>query len=149
MLVRGGDVHASMSRYLADEIDRTPGIEIMYHTEVCELLGESTLRAVRAQNTRTGELLEIQTSALFVFIGAEPHTEWLKGTLPLDDRGFVVTGQGTSPWGILLPLETGHLGVFAAGDVRSGSVKRVASAVGEGAMAVRLVHERFTTTGSQ
>ena len=69
--------------------------------------------------------------------------------LPLDDRGFVVTGQGTSPWGTLLPLETGYLGVFAAGDVRSGSVKRVASAVGEGAMAVRLVHERFTTTGSQ
>ncbi|GGP17998.1 FAD-dependent oxidoreductase [Nonomuraea glycinis] len=149
MLVRGSDVHASMSRYLADEIDRTPGIEIMYHTEVCELLGDRTLRAVRAQNTRTGELLEIQTSALFVFIGAEPHTEWLKGTLPLDNRGFVVTGQGTSPWGTLLPLETGYLGVFAAGDVRSGSVKRVASAVGEGAMAVRLVHERFTTTGSQ
>ncbi|MBF8190594.1 FAD-dependent oxidoreductase [Nonomuraea sp. K274] len=149
MLVRGGDVNASMSRYLADEIDRTPGIEIMYYTEVCELLGDHTLRAVRAQNTRTGELQEIQTSALFTFIGADPHTAWLKGTLQLDDRGFVVTGQGTSPWGALLPLETGHLGVFAAGDVRSCSVKRVASAVGEGAMAVRLVHERFTTTGSQ
>ncbi|GAA4519130.1 MULTISPECIES: FAD-dependent oxidoreductase [Nonomuraea] len=149
MLVRGGDVHGSMSRYLADEIDRTPGIEIMYCTEVRELLGDRTLQAVRAQNTRTGELLEIQTSALFVFIGAEPHTEWLKGTVPLDDRGFIVTGQGTSPWGTPLSLETGHMGVFAVGDVRSGSVKRVASAVGEGAMAVRLVHERFTTTGTQ
>lgn len=149
VLVRGGDVGASMSRYLADEIDRTPSIEIMYHTEVRELLGDRTLRAVRARNTRTGELSEIQTSAMFVFIGADPHTAWLKGTLPLDDRGFVVTSQGASPWGAL-PLETEHLGVFAAGDVRSGSVKRVASAVGEGAMAVRLVHERFiTTTGSQ
>ncbi|MFG3441549.1 FAD-dependent oxidoreductase [Nonomuraea sp. NPDC047897] len=149
MLVRGGDVSASMSRYLVDEIDRASGIEIRYHTEVRELLGDRTLRAVRAQNTRTGELLEIQTSALFTFIGADPHTAWLKGTLPLDDRGFVVTGQGTSPLGALLPLETGHPGVFAIGDVRSGSVKRVASAVGEGAMAVRMVHERFTATGNQ
>jgi thioredoxin reductase (NADPH) len=149
MLVRCDDVHKSMSRYLADEIDRTPGIEIRYRTEVRELLGDSALRGIRAEDTRTGEVVEIETRALFVFIGADPHTRWLEETVPLDDHGFVITGQATSPPRDVLPLETGRPGIFAAGDVRSGSVKRVASAVGEGAMAVRLVHERFITTGNQ
>ncbi|MCG5218138.1 FAD-dependent oxidoreductase [Streptosporangium soli] len=157
LLVRVHDVRASMSRYLVDEIERTPGIEILYRTEVRELLGEGTLRAVRAENTSTGEFLEIETGALFVFIGADPHTGWLRGTIPLDDRGFVIAGQGAFPpgasWDTVhpspLPLETGCQGVFAIGDVRSGSVKRIASAVGEGAMAARLVHERFTTGNPQ
>ncbi|WP_084965493.1 FAD-dependent oxidoreductase [Thermoactinospora rubra] len=152
MLVRGDDLRSSMSRYLADEVERAPGVEILYRTEVRELLGEQALRAVRAENTRTGESFEIETRTLFVFIGADPHTKWLEGVVPLDDRGFVVAGKGVFPpaqgWDSLpptsLPLETERLGVFAVGDVRSGSVKRVASAVGEGAMAVRLVHERFT-----
>ncbi|WP_431903888.1 FAD-dependent oxidoreductase [Nonomuraea sp. bgisy101] len=148
MIVRGDDVRASMSHYLADELDRTPGIEIMHDTEVCDLIGDGTLKSVRVRNKRTGKSLEIATRAMFVFIGADPHTKWLEGAVPLDDRGFIVTGQSTT-WNALLPLETDHLGVFAAGDVRSGSVKRVASAVGEGAMAVRLVHERFTTTGNR
>ena len=103
-------------------------------------------RAV-AREHRTGERWSPDRRCLFVFIGAEPHTDG-SGTVALDDGGYILTGQGTSPWGTRLPLET-SLGVFAAGDVRSGSIKRVASAVGEGAMAVRLVHERFTTTGSQ
>ncbi|GAA2212033.1 FAD-dependent oxidoreductase [Nonomuraea monospora] len=145
MLVRGGDLSESMSRYLIDAIDRTPGIEVMFHTEVRELLGDGSLRAVRAQNNQTGHPVEIETNAMFVFIGADPHTGWLAGAVALDDRGFVTTGAGSSH-GEALPLETGRPGVFAVGDVRSGSVKRVASAVGEGAMAVRLLHERFTMT---
>jgi thioredoxin reductase (NADPH) len=149
MLVRGGGLSESMSRYLADAIDRTPGIEIMFHTEVRELLGDGYLRAARAQNNQTGQIIEIETNALFVFIGADPHSGWLKGAVALDDRGFVVTGEGSSSNGEALPLETGRPGVFAAGDIRSGSTKRVASAVGEGAMAVRLVHERFTKTGNR
>ncbi|MGW4959949.1 FAD-dependent oxidoreductase [Nonomuraea sp. NPDC004186] len=146
MLVRGGDLSESMSRYLTDAIGRTPGIEIMFRTEVRELLGDGSLRAVRAQNNQTGQFIEIETNAMFVFIGADPHTGWLAGAVPLDDRGFVITGNGSSHWEAL-PLEAGRPGVFAVGDVRSGSVKRVASAVGEGAMAVRLLHERFTMTG--
>ncbi|MET8863834.1 FAD-dependent oxidoreductase [Nonomuraea sp. NPDC004580] len=146
MLVRGGDLSESMSRYLIDAINRTPGIEIMFHTEVRELLGDGSLRAVRAQNNQTGHPIEIESIALFVFIGADPHTGWLAGAVALDDRGFVTTGEGSSH-GEALPLETGRPGVFAVGDARSGSVKRVASAVGEGAMAVRLLHERFSMTG--
>ncbi|MFC5824564.1 FAD-dependent oxidoreductase [Nonomuraea insulae] len=149
MLVRGGDLSESMSRYLTDAIDRTPGIEIMFHTEVRELFGDGTLRAVRAQNNQTGQVIEIETNAMFVFIGADPHTGWLAGAVTLDDRGFVITGKGRSPHWEALPLEAGRPGVFAVGDVRSGSVKRVASAVGEGAMAVRLLHERFTKTGNR
>ncbi|WP_231335841.1 FAD-dependent oxidoreductase [Actinomadura graeca] len=148
MIVRGEDVRASMSRYLADELDRTPGIEIKHNTEVRELIGDGTLKGVRVYDKRAGEFLEIPTRAMFVFIGAVPHTDWLEGTVPLDDRGFVITGQSTA-WNAQLPLESDHLGVFAVGDVRSGSVKRVASAVGEGAMAVRLVHERFTPGNRQ
>ncbi|MBO3746130.1 FAD-dependent oxidoreductase [Streptosporangiaceae bacterium NEAU-GS5] len=149
MLVRGGGLGESMSRYLADAIGRTPGIEIMFHTEVRELLGDDSLRAVRAQNNRTAQFIEIETNALFVFIGADPHTGWLADIVALDDRGFVITGKGSSSHGDPLPLETGRPGVFAVGDVRSGSIKRVASAVGEGAMAVRLLHERFTKTGNR
>ncbi|MGW5158677.1 FAD-dependent oxidoreductase [Nonomuraea wenchangensis] len=146
MLVRGGDLSESMSRYLIDAISRTPSIEIMFHTEVRELVGDGSLRAVRAQNNQTGQPIEIETNAMFVFIGADPHTGWLAGAVALDDRGFVITDHGASH-GEALPLETGRPGVFAVGDVRSGSVKRVASAVGEGAMAVRLLHERFSMTG--
>ncbi|MEU6718420.1 FAD-dependent oxidoreductase [Nonomuraea sp. NPDC046802] len=149
LLVRGGDLGASMSRYLADAITRTPAIEIMFHTEVRELLGDSSLRAVRAQNNQTGQFIEIETNAMFVFIGADPHTGWLEGAVPLDDRGFVITGEGSSSHWEALPLETGRPCVFAVGDVRSGSTKRVASAVGEGAMAVRLLHERFTKAGNR
>ncbi|GIH97839.1 FAD-dependent oxidoreductase [Planobispora siamensis] len=148
MLVRSGDLSESMSRYLIDAISRTPGIEIMFHTEVRELLGDGSLRAVRAQNNQTGHPIEIETNAMFVFIGADPHTGWLAGAVALDDRGFVITDNGSSH-GDALPLETGRPGVFAVGDVRSGSIKRVASAVGEGAMAIRLVHERFTKTGNR
>ncbi len=126
----------------------------MPHTEVAQLLGGEVLEALVAVDNRTGERRKIPARALFVFIGAKPHTGWLRGRVSLDDRGFVRTGADVE---LSLPdtaardaslrpmLETSLPGVFAAGDVRSGSIKRVASAVGEGAMAVRVVHERIRT----
>ncbi|SDJ23738.1 FAD-dependent oxidoreductase [Nonomuraea jiangxiensis] len=114
MLVRGGDLSESMSRYLIDAIGRTPGIEIMFHTEVRELLGDGSLRAVRAQNNQTRQSIEIETNAMFVFIGADPHTGWLAGAVALDDRGFVTTGNDSSHGQALPP------GDRAAGRVRRG-----------------------------
>jgi thioredoxin reductase (NADPH) len=143
LLIRGGDLGRSMSRYLADRIERTSGIEVLRHTEVRELVGEGALEAVGVEDSRTGSRRRLEARALFVFIGAEPHTGWLGDRLALDDRGFILTGadavrdDGRQPF----LLETSLPGVFAAGDVRSGSIKRVTSAVGEGAMAIRLAHE--------
>ncbi len=147
LVVRGGSLTADMSRYLADRIEKSP-VEVMLNTEVRELEGDGTLRGVIVENNLTGERRRLAASALFVFIGAEPHTEWLQGHVALDSRGFVLTGpaaaealraEGREPAPPLL-LETTSRGVLAVGDVRSGSIKRVASAVGEGSMAVRLVH---------
>lgn len=143
LLIRGGDLGRSMSRYLADRIEHTPGIEVLRHTEVRELVGEGALEAVVVEDSRTGSRRRLEARALFVFIGAEPHTGWLGDRLALDDRGFILTGadavrdDGRQPF----LLETSLPGVFAAGDVRSGSIKRVTAAVGEGAMAIRLAHE--------
>jgi thioredoxin reductase (NADPH) len=148
-----------MSRYLVHQIERTPGIEVLQHTEVRELLGDDSLEAVVAEDNRTGERRRLDARSLFVFIGAEPHVRWLGDQLALDDRGFILTGADTTPaagdplWAAAgrqpLSLETSRAGVFAAGDVRSGSIKRIASAVGEGAMAVRLVHEYLAQVGGE
>jgi thioredoxin reductase (NADPH) len=153
LLVREGDLGAHMSRYLVDQIERHPRVNVLLHTEVREVTGEHALRSLVVENNHTGERRELEASALFVFIGAQPCTAWLSGTLALDPRGFVLTGDeaqshaARSLWQSrgrnCLILETSLPGVFAAGDVRSGSVKRVASAVGEGAMAVHLVHEHL------
>jgi thioredoxin reductase (NADPH) len=152
LLIRGGDPGKSMSRYLVDQIERS-AVEVVRHTEVRELVGDRMLEALIVEDVRTGERRSIAARALFVFIGARPHTGWLGDQLELDEHGFVVTGArvGRAAWeGATaatgrqpLPLETSRPGVFAAGDVRSGSVKRVASAVGEGAMAIHLVHEHL------
>ncbi len=131
-----------MSRYLVDRIVRDPKIEVRCDTEVRELVGDDTLQALVLENTQTGTRDRVECRALFVFIGAEPHAGWLGGQLELDEHGFVRTGSRTGD-GSCLPLETSWPGVFAAGDVRSGSIKRVAAAVGEGSMAVRLVHEHL------
>ncbi|MFF5207727.1 FAD-dependent oxidoreductase [Streptosporangium sp. NPDC000396] len=144
LLVRGDDLGESMSRYLIDRIERNPRVEVMLHTEVRELIGDIALEAVVAEDTRVRERRRIDTRFLFVFIGAEPCTGWLASALTLDDKGFVVTGVDDG-----MPLETSLPGVFAAGDVRSQSTKRIASAVGEGAMAVRLAHEHFAREMSQ
>jgi thioredoxin reductase (NADPH) len=157
LVVRHEDLGRDMSRYLVDQIERNPRVEVVRCTEVRELIGHAALEAVVVADRRTGERRRVDARALFVFIGAEPHTRWLAAGLALDDRGFVLTGadaagssgdgEGSGPVTRPLPLETSRPGVFAAGDVRSGSVKRVASAVGEGAMAVRQVHERLELLG--
>ncbi|RCG31615.1 FAD-binding protein [Sphaerisporangium album] len=157
LLVRSGDLAKDMSRYLIDEIQRNPGIQVLLNTEIEELVGDRELRGVITRNNRTGERREIEAMAIFVFIGAEPHTRWLRGEIALDDKGFVLTGPDAlkaagekEPWhetGRPYPLETNLMGVFAVGDVRGGSIKRVASAVGEGSMAIRLIHEHLQTAG--
>ena len=155
LLIRGDDLNKSMSRYLVDQIHQHPRVTVRFRTEIREVHGDSALTAVVTEDKRTGEHQTIETRALFVFIGADPNTSWLAGAVELDDRGFVLTGQaalysdtdgnqeGTQRQPAM--LETSRPGVFAAGDVRSGSVKRVASAVGEGSMAIRQIHEYFGT----
>jgi thioredoxin reductase/CRP-like cAMP-binding protein len=143
LLLRGGDLRQDMSRYLADRNDRNPRVEVLRHTEVRELVGDGALEAVVVEDNRTGWRRRLAARALFAFIGAEPHTGWLGDQLALDDRGFILTGDGVGRNGGRRPslLETSQPGVFAVGDVRSGSIKRVTAAAGEGAMAVRLIHE--------
>ncbi|MEA2150027.1 MAG: thioredoxin reductase, partial [Solirubrobacteraceae bacterium] len=150
LLVREPALGEHMSRYLADRIDRTPNVEVHASTELRELRGEQTLEAVVVERTTTGERDTLAARSLFIFIGASPHTAWLGDLVALDDDGYIRTGRdavaandgGPAPHDPLL-LETSQPGVFAVGDVRSGSVKRVATAVGDGSMAVRLVHEQL------
>jgi len=145
LLVRRGDLAATMSRYLIDQLARRPNVEVLAHTEVAALKGEGELHGLMVTDRRNGSRRDLDARALFVFIGADPHTEWLNGVLALDRAGFILTGHDvpatSGPGGGRLPLETSVPGVFAVGDVRSGSVKRVASAVGEGSMAVRFIHD--------
>jgi thioredoxin reductase (NADPH) len=150
LLIRGGDLSKSMSRYLVDQIDRNPMIEVMEHSEVVELGGDRELNTVTVADNRSGERTALSARALFVFIGASPHTEWLGAQLATDDAGFILTGRDVKGADLAefggerpLFLETSRPGIFAVGDVHSGSVKRVASAVGEGSMAVRLIHARL------
>lgn len=144
----------NMSRYLADRINQDPRIEVHLHTTVEELEGEGgRLEAVVVKDTVTGERQRLLARDLMVFIGGVPSTSWLPDSVALDSGGYVLTGpdarrtteRGESDGPDPLLLETSLPGVFAAGDVRSGSVKRVASAAGEGAMAVRMVHEHLAT----
>ena len=155
LLVRDGDLATNMSRYLADQLRRSE-VDVLLHTEVREFIGDGPLAQLVVEDNQSGARRRIDARALFVFIGAVPSTGWLGGQLALDDDGFVLTGlragpdpglQESGPKGRRLMLETSWPGVFAAGDVRSGSIKRVASAVGEGAMAVRLAHERAQAGG--
>ncbi len=147
LVVRGADLARSMSRYLIARIEATPNIELLCQTEVTRLIGDDGLRAVELTNRATGEVRRAETPALFSFIGAAPRTEWLPDTVAKDRKGFLLTGPAAAAagrWAEKRPpflLETTRPGVFAAGDVRLGSSKRVAAAVGEGSMAVQLVHE--------
>ncbi len=147
LLLRGGTLRKGMSSYLADRIEGANNIEVLVNAEICRMVGDQWLEAVEIKNFRTGETQTVQTSAVFTFIGAIPCTSWLPAEIETDSKGFVKTGPlvSASPYwtGDREPffLETSRPGVFAAGDVRLGSTKRVASAVGEGAMAVQFVHE--------
>jgi thioredoxin reductase (NADPH) len=156
MAVRERTLDEFMSRYLADRILADPRIQVLTHTEVRELCGQhGMLEAVEVEATETGERRTVPARELMVFIGATPCTSWLDDAVELDSGGYVRTGSSVTELAAYaglgrepLPLETSAPGVFAAGDVRSGSVQRVAAAVGEGAMAIRLVHEHLSWIGA-
>ena len=145
LIVCEGDLGEHMSRYLVDRIARIPNVHVMTSTEVRELHGEAALEALTVTDNRTGTRRTIDARALFVFIGMAPCTGWLGGLVDLDDHGFVRTGPASDGAEGSL-LETSQPGIFAVGDVRAGSAKRVATAVGEGAMAIRLAFERTRPT---
>lgn len=147
LLIRGDDLCKNMSAYLAHRIRNTPNIELRRNTTITRMSGEESLRSVEIVDNKSGEKQTLETSAVFSFIGATPRTDWLPPEIEKDEKSFVRTGitLTESPhWKLKRQpflLETSRPGVFAAGDVRSGSVKRVASAVGEGSMSVQFVHE--------
>ena len=150
MLLRGESLSATMSRYLIDQIEKTPNIQLWAHASVVEVHGESHLEEVSVLCSDSGKVERVPATSLFIYIGAMPRTDWLEGTVVRDDRGFVVAGpdlvrDGKMPasWNVSRPpflLESSLPGVFVVGDVRHGSIKRVASAVGEGAIAVQFIH---------
>jgi thioredoxin reductase (NADPH) len=140
VLIRRESLAATMSRYLIDQIDRHPRISLHPQTQISRLDRDGTaLKAVVVATADGGES-RLDVGAVFVFIGADPHTTWLSTLIALDEHGFILTGEAA---GRVQELETSSDGVFAVGDVRSGSMKRVAAAVGEGATAIRLVHDRL------
>jgi thioredoxin reductase (NADPH) len=147
LLIRGDDLNKNMSSYLVRRIEQTPNIELLRTTTVQRMDGDGHLASVEIVDGLKGQRRKVETPAVFSFIGASPRTDWLPPEVERDAKGFVRTGADLahSPhWTVARTpflLETSRPGVFAAGDVRSGSVKRVASAVGEGAMAVQFVHE--------
>jgi thioredoxin reductase (NADPH) len=155
MLVRGEGLAATMSQYLIDQIAATPNIEVLSHTEVASVSGASQLESIELLNRLSQERQVVPAQLLFIFIGAQPCTEWLRGRLCLDPQGYIRTGPQLRRDGVItdrwpLPrepylLETSLPGVFAAGDTRSGSVKRVASGVGEGSVCVQFVHQYLAT----
>jgi thioredoxin reductase (NADPH) len=153
MLVRGASLHESMSRYLVDRIEATSNIEVLTQTELMALSGsqESHLERVRWRYNPTGQETEKPIRNVFLFIGADPATEWLRGSgVILDDKRFLLTGtdaiDSTHTVRRPMSLETSQLGVFAVGDIRSGSVKRVGAAIGEGAAVVPQLHAFLTDT---
>jgi thioredoxin reductase (NADPH) len=154
LVVRGDSLATSMSQYLVDRILASPAIEVRLHSEVAAARGDGHLEGLALRDRDTGDTEEVATSWLFVFIGASPRTDWLGAEVARDAHGFVITGPDllapphARAWPLTRPpyaLETSTPGVFAAGDVRLDSMKRVASAVGEGAMADHLVHRYLAT----
>jgi len=151
IVVRGESLSSSMSQYLIDQIKETPNIQIWPHASVAEVHGETHLEEISFLCSDTGKLERVPAAAMFIFIGAMPQTEWLSGVVERDNLGFVLTGpdllrDGQRPKGWALDrdpflLETNVPGIFAVGDVRHGSVKRVASGVGEGSVAVQFIHQ--------
>jgi len=155
-VVRGPALAASMSAYLIEEIARLPNVELRLNTEIFDADGEQALERVSMRNRPSGGVDTVDATALFVMIGAVPHTEWLRGVVDCDASGFIMTGadvdaRSRERFGEREPmlLETSMPGVFAAGDVRHGSTKRIASAAGEAAVAIRAVHEYFERVGSR
>lgn len=141
VVVRGERLAATMSDYLVQRIENSPRITVHPFTEVTALEGDSYLRKVTLTDRKTGEAKTYPISNLFLMIGAEPNTDWLDGCLTLDAKGFVETGKDADGKALASPFATTKPGVFAVGDVRSGSVKRVASGVGEGSVVVQAIHQ--------
>ncbi len=153
MLVRGDSLASSMSRYLIDQIAATSNIEVRTNTRVVEVHGETSLQALTLADVRTGTTESVSATSLFIFIGAQPRTDWLAGVVERDANGFILAGpdlvrDGRHPRGFEhdpFLLETSVPGIFVAGDARSSSVKRVASSVGEGSIAIQFVHRYLAT----
>ncbi len=151
MLVRGPSLNATMSQYLIDQIHQTPNIQVEFHSSVVEALGTERLERISILCSVSKEVTTVPASSLFIFIGAMPNTDWLAGVVERDDKGFIMTGADLKKNGKLPAswvadrdpglLETSVPGIFAVGDVRKGSVKRVASGVGEGSIAIQFVHQ--------
>jgi thioredoxin reductase (NADPH) len=151
ILVRGASLSSTMSQYLIDQVKETPNIQLWAHASVVEAHGESHLEEISVLCSDTDKVERVPASAMFIFIGASPRTDWLAGVVERDERGFILTGpdlirDGQHPkgWGLERDpflLETNVPGIFAVGDVRHGSVKRVASGVGEGSVAVQFIHQ--------
>src|SRR5690606_28330184 len=151
MLVRGSALIRGMSQYLVNQINSNPKIDVLLRTELVEAHGENRLEASTYTNRDTGETQTVPAAALFIFIGAVPHTEMVAGLVQCNNAGFILTGPDLMAGGKRPPnwklkrdpflLETSVPGIFAAGDVRQGAVRRVASAVGEGAIVVSQVHQ--------
>jgi thioredoxin reductase (NADPH) len=147
LLLRGGDLRKSMSDYLARRIERHQKIEVIRHVEVAEVCGDRTVTGIALRDVRDDRSRTLDCSALFVFIGAQPRTGWLPPSIAVDAKGFILTGADAARAGVWplahrepCTVETTCPGVFAAGDVRSNTTKRVAFAVGDGALAVTCAH---------
>jgi thioredoxin reductase (NADPH) len=151
IMVRGDSLSATMSQYLIDQIKETPNIQLWTHASVVEVHGDTHLEEISALCSDTGKVERVPASAMFIFIGALPRTDWLANLVERDERGFILSGpdlirDGQRPKGWQLDrdpflLETNVPGIFAVGDVRHGSIKRVASGVGEGSVAVQFIHQ--------
>jgi thioredoxin reductase (NADPH) len=151
MLVRGDSLASTMSQYLIDQIEETPNIQVWAHASVVEVSGQSRLEEISVLCADTGKIERVPAASMFIFIGAQPRTDWLQGLVERDEYGFLLTGPdllrgGRRPAGWTLErdpflLEANIPGVFVVGDVRHGSVKRVASGVGEGSVAVQFIHQ--------
>lgn len=151
MLVRGDSLASTMSQYLIDQIEDTPNIQVWSHASVVEVAGQIRLEEISVLCADTGKVEKVAANSMFIFIGAQPRTDWLKDVVERDEHGFLLTGpdllrNGRRPTGWMLErdpflLESNIPGVFAVGDVRHGSVKRVASGVGEGSVAVQFIHQ--------
>jgi thioredoxin reductase (NADPH) len=155
ILLRGSSLEKGMSQYLVDQINDTENIDVLTRTVVTAVHGDQHLNALTLQNTETGETETVPAAAMFVFIGAVPHTDVVEGVVERNSAGFILTGadlirNGRPPAGWTLRrdpylLETSVPGIFAVGDVRQGAVRRVASAVGQGANVVSFVHQYLRT----
>ena len=149
IIIRDDDLTATMSKYLIDNIEANPAVQVRPTTQVVSATGDTHLTGLVLRDRKTEKEEAVEAGAIFIFIGQTAHTDWLADVVQLDERGFILTGEDLGPlkgWYVErdpLPLETSVPGIFAAGDVRHGSIKRVAGAVGEGATAIRFVHNHL------